>query len=467
MEDAANGSFAGKNPRQLTNLAQGNFRSRRTNRLICFILLYMFDIVSIASGFVIASILKTGFISPMTQYLIVVTCITYSIFAVKEKAISRPSLLVLEKSIANGLTALAATLAAVLLLAFLFRYIDDMSRLTFFVGSALAALLLVSFRVAMIFRIRKSGENLLLETLHITDSEGLVGIISPNSYDVRDLNLRPDNNDPAMLDWIARLLAGVDDLYITCAPERRQAWSNIMKGSNVHCYIMTPELDRMGIVSVTKYEGKCAIGIAHGPLDLRSRMIKRIFDLGITVPLSILLLPFFGLIAALIKLEDGGPVFFIQQRMGRGNRLFNILKFRSMKVGQLDSNGSISASRDDDRITRIGRIIRATSMDELPQLFNVIFGDMSLVGPRPHALGSSAQDRMFWEIDARYWHRHATKPGITGLAQVQGFRGATLLESDLTDRLSADLQYVNGWSIWRDFRILCATLLVVVHKNAF
>ena len=153
--------------------------------------------------------------------------------------------------------------------------------------------------------------------------------------------------------------------------------------------------------------------------------------------------------------------------MGRGNRFFAIIKFRSMQREQQDRSGDRSTARDDRRITRIGRLIRATSIDELPQLINVIRGEMSLVGPRPHALGSQAGDKLFWEVDQRYWQRHTLKPGITGLAQVRGLRGATDLESDLVQRLQSDLEYLDGWTIWRDVAILAATLRVVVHEKAY
>jgi lipopolysaccharide/colanic/teichoic acid biosynthesis glycosyltransferase len=118
-------------------------------------------------------------------------------------------------------------------------------------------------------------------------------------------------------------------------------------------------------------------------------------------------------------------------------------------------------------VTRIGRFIRRTSIDELPQLVNVLLGDMSIVGPRPHAIGSQAGEKLFWEVDERYWLRHALKPGLTGLAQVRGLRGATEHESDLADRLDADLEYLRGWSLWRDLRILVATAKVVIHHRAY
>lgn len=118
-------------------------------------------------------------------------------------------------------------------------------------------------------------------------------------------------------------------------------------------------------------------------------------------------------------------------------------------------------------MTRVGRFLRRTSIDELPQLLNVLKGDMSIVGPRPHALGSQAGDKLFWQVDHRYWQRHSLKPGITGLAQVRGFRGATETETDLSSRLQADLEYLDGWSILRDIQIIFATFGVLAHDRAY
>ena len=138
-----------------------------------------------------------------------------------------------------------------------------------------------------------------------------------------------------------------------------------------------------------------------------------------------------------------------------------------MRSDASDEAGSRSASRDDDRVTRVGRFIRGTSIDELPQLINVLKGEMSIVGPRPHALGSRAEEQLFWAIEERYFDRHAIKPGMTGLAQVRGYRGATHRLSDVTDRLHADLEYLDGWHIGRDIGIMIRTLGVLVHSNAF
>jgi lipopolysaccharide/colanic/teichoic acid biosynthesis glycosyltransferase len=142
-------------------------------------------------------------------------------------------------------------------------------------------------------------------------------------------------------------------------------------------------------------------------------------------------------------------------------------KFRSMKVQKSDPDGNRSTSRQDARVTRVGRFIRRTSIDELPQLANVLRGEMSIVGPRPHAIGSFAGDKLFWRVDTEYWHRHALKPGVTGLAQIRGYRGATEHEADLQNRLDADLEYIRKWSPWRDALIVLQTLGVLMHRKAF
>jgi lipopolysaccharide/colanic/teichoic acid biosynthesis glycosyltransferase len=122
---------------------------------------------------------------------------------------------------------------------------------------------------------------------------------------------------------------------------------------------------------------------------------------------------------------------------------------------------------DDERVTRVGAVLRKWSLDELPQLFNVLRGDMSVVGPRPHAAAAKAGDSLYWEVDHRYWERHCIKPGMTGLAQVRGHRGSTDDHQDLIDRLQSDLEYVTKWSIWRDLRIIVATIGVLVHHKAY
>ena len=207
--------------------------------------------------------------------------------------------------------------------------------------------------------------------------------------------------------------------------------------------------------------------VSRGALSFVNRAKKRGFDLAVTVPLIILLSPLLSIVAVAIKLDSPGPVLFRQKRVGQANRIFSIYKFRSMCTDHSDDNGDASTQPDDKRVTRVGRLIRKTSIDELPQLLNVLRSEMSVVGPRPHALGSLAGDKLFWEINRQYWLRHALKPGITGLAQIRGFRGATHEQVDLEMRLQSDLEYLQGWRLWRDITILFGTVRVLIHPNAY
>jgi lipopolysaccharide/colanic/teichoic acid biosynthesis glycosyltransferase len=292
---------------------------------------------------------------------------------------------------------------------------------------------------------------------------------APNQLviDARAEGVRPVSNDPAMLDRLARLLQGSERMVVACTAEARQAWARILAGANLDVEILTPELQAIAPLGLRHHRGMPTLVVGRGPLRLRERVLKRVFDLAVATTALALLAPVMIAAAAAVKLTSHGPVLFRQVRMGRGNRLFEVAKFRTMRTGCADSNGDRSVSRGDDRLTSIGRFLRRTSIDELPQLFNVIRGEMSIVGPRPHALGTRAGNQLLWSIDQRYWDRHAIKPGLTGLAQVRGLRGETTRQCDLTDRLQADLEYIDGWHIGRDLAIMFRTLGVIVHPNAF
>src|SRR5262249_12850584 len=149
------------------------------------------------------------------------------------------------------------------------------------------------------------------------------------------------------------------------------------------------------------------------------------------------------------------------------NCRYTCYKLRTMFDDMRDPHGNCLTRRDDHRVTRIGKFLRRTSMDELPQLWNVIRGDMSLVGLRPHALGCTAEGAMYWEAVPKYWTRHAVGPGITGMVQVRGFRGATTTRGDIENRVAADLEYINTWLVWLDLKILFLTVGVLFHRNAF
>ena len=162
-----------------------------------------------------------------------------------------------------------------------------------------------------------------------------------------------------------------------------------------------------------------------------------------------------AIVAIAIKLDSRGPVLFKQKRYGFNNELIEIYKFRSMYADQADANANKLVTVDDPRVTRVGRFIRKTSLDELPQLFNVVFaGNLSLVGPRPHALQAKAADRLYDEAVDGYFARHRVKPGITGWAQIHGWRGETNSQEKIQQRVEHDLYYIENWSILLDLYIL-------------
>jgi Undecaprenyl-phosphate glucose phosphotransferase len=198
------------------------------------------------------------------------------------------------------------------------------------------------------------------------------------------------------------------------------------------------------------------------------RIVKRSFDFTAASALLIALSPIFTLTALAIKLDSRGPILFRQPRMGFNNKQFSVYKFRSMYIDCSDFEAKQQTKRNDSRITRIGALLRRTSIDELPQLINVLRGDMSLVGPRPHALGMQVGDRLCDEVVREYAVRHRVKPGITGWAQVRGLRGAIEEPELLVARVQHDIYYIDNWSFFFDLRILIMTAVELVRtKNAF
>ncbi|MCC6891099.1 MAG: undecaprenyl-phosphate glucose phosphotransferase [Hyphomicrobiales bacterium] len=198
-------------------------------------------------------------------------------------------------------------------------------------------------------------------------------------------------------------------------------------------------------------------------------VIKWLFDKVIGGLLLIAAAPVMASVALAIKLDSRGPVLFRQKRYGFNNELIEVYKFRSMYVDQCDTTASRLVQKGDPRVTRVGRFIRKTSIDELPQLFNVVFkGDLSLVGPRPHAVHAKAEDRVYDEAVDGYFARHRVKPGITGWAQINGWRGETDTREKLQRRVEHDLYYIENWSVLFDLYILAATPFALAKtENAY
>ncbi|MFH1682066.1 MAG: sugar transferase, partial [Candidatus Eisenbacteria bacterium] len=210
---------------------------------------------------------------------------------------------------------------------------------------------------------------------------------------------------------------------------------------------------------LSEIDGIPLLGVKDFPLQSWNRFVKRTFDIVLSVFLLLLFLPFLVLLAAAIRLDSPGPALYRQRRIGRDGRVFRIAKLRSMVADAEKETGPVWAAQDDSRRTRIGAFLRRTSLDELPQLWNVLRGDMSLVGPRPERPHFV---REFQRNVPRYFDRHRVKSGITGWAQVNGLRGNTPIE----ERTRYDVYYVENWSLLLDLRILLLTALHVVRHAA-
>jgi exopolysaccharide biosynthesis polyprenyl glycosylphosphotransferase len=194
------------------------------------------------------------------------------------------------------------------------------------------------------------------------------------------------------------------------------------------------------------------------PLSIAQQAAKKAEDLVAGTFLLLLAAPVMLAIAVAIKLESSGPILFCQQRRGYGERLITVFKFRTMYETMRDDHAAQQTVRGDNRVTRVGRLLRRLSLDELPQLINVMRGEMSLVGPRPHALQTKAAGRLFDAVVEDYAARHRVKPGITGWAQVNGWRGETDTVEKIVKRVEFDLHYIANWSLARDLAIICKTV---------
>lgn len=218
----------------------------------------------------------------------------------------------------------------------------------------------------------------------------------------------------------------------------------------------------------SRYCGVPVLNLMKKPLVGWGSVLKELEDRLISAVFLAAASPLLLMIAVLIKLDSPGPVFFRQKRYGFNNQLIEVWKFRTMYVDQQDANAERLATRNDPRITRIGAFLRRTSLDEIPQFLNVLSGEMSIVGPRPHALKASAAGRLYEDVVIDYAVRHKVKPGITGWAQVNGWRGETDTEEKIAKRVEYDIYYIENWSLLLDLKIIVRTVRVFLGApNAY
>lgn len=447
--------------------------SRAQSRVHLAIAQIPLDMVALLCGYWSAnSIVQKPSSHHFMMTLIIAVSLLYYVSAAVFRAYSADALMSKSKSIVRAISALFLSMIIFSFLLFLMKGQTNVSRVEFLAGMIITAVMLVSFRYFYVkYTLHALGGSLYTTTILLDRTNGHSRPLlaqPPGTITIDITNqFNPALAGPDDYGALARTIEKSDRVIISCADGRRVHWAYALQGMNVHAEAFAPELKDLGALGIGRHARQTTLILAKGPLGLRARVAKRMFDLAFTSVALLALCPLFLMTASAIKLDSRGPVFFRQPRIGRQNRVFSVLKFRSMHVNQLDSGGRTSTGRCDPRVTRVGRFIRASSIDELPQLLNVLFGDMSVVGPRPHAVFSTAEEKMFWEIDSRYWHRHACKPGITGLAQVKGLRGTTEAKSDLTNRVTADLDYMNNWSFLGDIVIILRTFAVIFHKNAY
>jgi exopolysaccharide biosynthesis polyprenyl glycosylphosphotransferase len=211
------------------------------------------------------------------------------------------------------------------------------------------------------------------------------------------------------------------------------------------------------------------LDVADRPIADWDVVMKWLFDKIVGTLALIAAAPVMALIALAIKLDSRGPVLFKQKRYGFNNDLIEVYKFRSMYVEATDATASKLVTKNDPRVTRVGRFIRKASLDELPQLFNVVFkGNLSLVGPRPHAVNAKAETRLYDEAVDGYFARHRVKPGVTGWAQINGWRGETDTQEKIQKRVEFDLYYIENWSVLLDLYIVAMTPFALLKtENAY
>ena len=306
-------------------------------------------------------------------------------------------------------------------------------------------------------------------------SEQVIGFVELPGDDIPASGRKASGRkrDPDILGKIENLPAlidqyNIDTVYVITPLKSAKALVDVyMTVLDKHVAIhWVPDIFSLRLVnhSVKEISGIPVITLSETPLIGMRLLLKDIEDKLLSILILIIISPILLLVAIAVKLDSPGPVFFRQNRTGWSGKTFRIWKFRSMYVHQEEAGKLKQAEKNDSRITRVGAFIRKTSLDELPQIFNVLKGDMSLVGPRPHAI---QHDKEYSQRIYDYFARHHIKPGITGLAQVRGLRGETKDINQMIQRIESDIEYINKWSVWLDITIILRTVFAFTGKSAY
>jgi Undecaprenyl-phosphate glucose phosphotransferase len=368
---------------------------------------------------------------------------------------------------------------------FILKVSDNVSRLWLATWSITSAIALCGLRLltaSAAQRLRQSGrltknvaivgasevgQHLVGKFSRELSGTRLVGIFDERrSRFVQDSSGTPVNQFPVLYELLCK--GSVDEIVIAIPPSascRVLELSRRFHPFAVSLRVLAPDgYENFQVLDSRRYGDVGTFRVMGKPLDEVAVLLKRIEDLAIAGVCLLVTLPLMLVIALCSKLDSRGPVLFRQKRLGANNLPFDLLKFRSMYVEHADPYGRQLTRAGDARITRVGRFLRMTSMDELPQLINVLRGEMSLVGPRPHALAASAAGISYARAISEYPIRHRVKPGITGWAQVNGWRGETTTIEQIRQRVEHDLYYIENWSLTLDLIILGRTIFAVLSR---
>ena len=358
-------------------------------------------------------------------------------------------------------------LAVVASIAVLLKVAENYSRIWLVSTLAVTLLFVTIFRVSVFLflrHLRAHGRN--LKQVLVVEMQnaaaplrGILDDLPEHGYKVACfLTLRHDE------EWYEALRrqaveCAVHEVWLCLPLNQGEAIKCVMYALRHHTVDVRylPDLGDLPLLNhrISNIGGLYALDISRSPMEGQARIIKRLEDLVLGAIITVLMLPVGIVIAIAIKMTSEGPVIFKQYRMGINGRRFKVYKFRSMEVHEESSGQVTQASFGDPRITRLGAFLRRSSLDELPQFYNVLQGRMSIVGPRPHAL---AHNEHYKDIVESYMQRHKVKPGITGWAQVNGFRGETDTLEKMEKRVQHDLWYIDNWSLWLDFKIIALTV---------
>jgi Undecaprenyl-phosphate glucose phosphotransferase len=377
--------------------------------------------------------------------------------------------------LASGFATVALAFSFLLSTMFLLKLTDEYSRGSFLFQLLGVSVVVLGGRAILSLRIRSAVASGFLEArrvvligdpircaqlakrLHPCGIQAVGAFSSPASGDGGDSATDLERSARILVDACRSL--GMQDILVLAESDdwpRTVRLVNLLSELPVGLHVVPSNSDAFfSTAQILEFGNITTIQVAHPPLSLLDQAVKRAFDLCGAACGLILLAPLFVIVSIAIKLDSRGPVFFRQLRHGYNKEPISVLKFRSMNVMENSSDFIQQAQKNDPRVTRIGRVLRRANIDELPQLLNVLRGEMSIIGPRPHA---AAHNKMFEELIPPYSRRHRIKPGISGWAQVNGYRGETDTIEKMQRRLEYDLYYIENWSLWFDVKIVFMTL---------